>query len=87
MPSPESISTSRILDKLCEAVCRYNLEGTRGIAWTFDHMTAAERLAFDLFLVRMRDALAWQPGTTEARFTARVVAMATNQPASIIREA
>lgn len=69
-------SVSRILDLLVEAVKRYKQEGNRGIDWTFDHMTQDERLAFDLFLVRMNDPLAYEAGTCEYRFRTRVLRMA-----------
>jgi len=71
----------KMLDIVTEAVQRYKLEGRRGIDWTFDHMSTEERLAFDLWLVKMEDPLAWQAGTTEHRFRARVLAMALNRPA------
>jgi hypothetical protein len=38
-------------------------------------MTAADRLAFDLFLVKTKDPLAYEAGTTESRFRRRVMAM------------
>lgn len=65
--------TSRILDLLADASQRYKQEGPRGADWTwFQGMTAEERLAFDLFLVKMGDPLAYQAGTPESRFRARV---------------
>lgn len=67
----------QILDFLTEAVHRYLREGDQGIAWTFHQsMTSDDRLRFDLWLVKMKDRLAWQPGTTEYRFRQRVKAMA-----------
>ena len=72
-----AVESSRILDLLADAVSSYRREGEQGIAWTFHHaMTADERLAFDVFLVRMGDELAWQAGTTESRFRERVRRMA-----------
>jgi hypothetical protein len=72
---------SRILDIIVSAVQRYKSEGMRGIEWVFDRsMTQEDKLAFDLFLVRTKDSLAFQPGTTEYRFKARVIAMAKNVP-------
>jgi len=70
------VSMSRILDLITEAISRYNREGMRGIEWTFDHMTDAEKLAYDMHLVKVEHSLAWQPGTTESRFKAQVKAMA-----------
>jgi hypothetical protein len=82
------VTSGRILDLLADAVSRYRREGQRGVDWTLMHMSAEERTAFDLFLVRMKDPLAWQPGTTEFRFRARVVAMAEGRPASdVVAEA
>jgi len=75
-----AVTTGRIMDLLADAVSRYKREGTRGSNWTFMWMTQDERSAFDLFLVRMKDALAYEPGTTESRFRRMVVAMATNAP-------
>ena len=69
------------LDLLADAVSRYKREGRRGIDWTFMHMADADRLKFDGFLVQTKDPLAWQAGTVESRFKARVLAMALNRPA------
>lgn len=66
------VTEGRILDLLAEGCTRFKAEGGRGIAWTFMHMTRQERVAFDLFLVRTKDALAYQAGTVESRFTTRV---------------
>lgn len=42
-------------------------------SWTWHHrMSAADRLAFDLFLVRTGDELAWRAGSPESRFRERV---------------
>jgi len=81
------VTEARILDLITEAVHQYKREGNRGIDWTFDQMSSDERLAFDLFLARMRDVLAYQPGTTEQRFRIRARVMAENIPAqSILKE-
>ena len=72
-----TVESGRILDLLADAVSGYKREGESGSAWTFFHMSADERLAFDLFLVRMGDELAYQAGTTESRFRERVRRMAT----------
>ena len=71
----------KMLDILTAAVTRYRTYGRRGIMWEFDTMSAEERLTFDLWLVRTSDELAYHAGTTEARFTARVLAMALSRPA------
>lgn len=77
MPNPnQPVSSSRILDLLAEGVSRYQQEGRQGVDWTLLHMTTAERVAFDLFLVRMNDELAWEAGTVEHRFHERVRRMA-----------
>ncbi len=65
----EQVSNARILDLLAQAV-------KGDVHWVFHRgMSAAERSAFDFFLVRMKDPLAWQAGTTESRFLARVARM------------
>lgn len=77
-----AVDAGRLLDLLAEAVARCKREGVRGIDWVLFHsMTKGERLAFDLWLVKSGDPLAEQPGTIEARFRARVLAMALNRPA------
>jgi hypothetical protein len=60
------------------------MEGTRGTDWTMMQMNADERVAFDLFLVRMKDQLAYEPGTFEHRFRSRVKAMATGLPVNAV---
>ena len=71
-----AIESGRILDLLAQGVREYRRDG--GTAWTFHHvMTSEDRLGFDLFLVRMKDDLAYQPGSTESRFAERVRRMAT----------
>jgi hypothetical protein len=80
------VTTGRILDLLAEAATRYKREGRRGIDWTFDHTTDEERLAFDLFLVKMKDLLAYEPGTCEHRFRTRAIAMAENRSAASVLE-
>lgn len=71
------VESSRILDLLADAVQGYKQDGEQHIAWVFHHcMTADERLAFDLFLVKMKDPLAWEAGTPERRFYTRVKRMA-----------
>lgn len=76
------ISSSRILDLLAAAVAderngrRLGQPHVYNYRRTFDAMTADERLAFDLFLVKMRDELAYEAGTVEHRFRTRVRRMA-----------
>lgn len=66
----DSVTEARILDLLADAVQRGDW------AWTWHHgMTDAERLAFDLFLVRTGDPLAFEAGTPESRFRRRVEKM------------
>ena len=74
-------TTGRILDLLADAVTRAKLDGLdSAVSWTwFQCMSRDEHLAFDLFLVRMGDELAWQPGSPESRFRERVRRMLTNQ--------
>ena len=78
-----AVTEGRILDALADGVARYRVEGERGADWTWVQLTNDERLAFDLFLVRTRDPLAWQAGSPESRFRARVKAMATNTVAQM----
>jgi len=68
------VTASRILDCLADACQRAKNDGLdSAIAWTWHRvMTADERLAFDLFLVKMGDELAWQAGSPESRFRERV---------------
>jgi hypothetical protein len=40
--------------------------------WVFMQMGAAERKAFDNWLVSIKDPLAYEPGTTEQRFKQKV---------------
>lgn len=63
------------LDLLTEAV-RALLRDGRSPAATFCRLTAQERLGWDLWLVQVRDPLAWEAGTPERRFTTRVTRMA-----------
>jgi len=68
------VTSSRILDLLahaCQSTKVYGLDSA--ISWTWHRMmNADERLAFDLFLVKMGDELAWQAGSPESRFRERV---------------
>lgn len=71
----------RNLDLLADACARFKREGMRGVDWTFFNMSAQERLDFDCFLVRMKDPLAYEAGTTEYRFKTRVERMVRQQEA------
>jgi len=73
--SQQSVTEGRILDLLAEAVKKEQIPG-HSWADVFFHMSAMERLAFDLFLVRTRDPLAYEAGTVEHRFSTRVRRMA-----------
>jgi hypothetical protein len=69
-------STTTILDFLAEAVNAELRGDPNGWSWVwFYRMTAIDRLGFDLFLVKMRDPLAYEAGTPENRFRRRVLAM------------
>lgn len=76
------VTESRILDLITAAVAderagmRRNEQHVYNWRRVFFSMTADERVAFDLFLVRTRDALAYEPGTVENRFRERVQRMA-----------
>ena len=73
----KTVTTGRILDLLAEAVKRVKAGDADGASWTWHRsMTAEEHLAFDLFLVKMRDELAWVAGAPESRFRERVRRMA-----------
>jgi len=69
------VTEARILDLLTQAAARVLGGDESGVSWVFMHMTRAERLAFDLFLVRTKDSMAWEAGTTERRFRTRVERM------------
>lgn len=71
----------KMLDIVTGAVAQYRVYGRRGISEAFDQMSQEERVAFDLWLVKVGDQLAQHAGTVESRFTARVLSMALNRPA------
>ena len=73
MSKHSAVTTNEVLDLLASAV-NATLRGDEGAAsWTFHHgMDDTGRVAFDLFLVRMGDELAYQAGTCESRFLERV---------------
>ena len=56
------------MDLITEAVQLHLGLHVDGISQVFARMDSRERLAFDLFLVRMDHAQAYQAGTTEERF-------------------
>lgn len=66
------VTTARILDLIAEACERVSGGDASGDRWVFTRMTAHERVAFDLFLVRTGDELAYRAGSVESRFFARV---------------
>ena len=68
-----SVTSSRILDLLADAARRVRSGQENGaeLVWWLD-MTEAERVAFDLFLVRMGDPLGYQAGPGWLRFWERV---------------
>ncbi len=74
-----SVETSRILDLLANAVKRELREPGSWSHTFFLCMSGEERAAFDLFLVEMKDPLAWEAGTTESRFRRRVLRMAEQE--------
>jgi hypothetical protein len=56
-----------------EAVVRAARDATGDWSWTFFHgMTGEHREAFDADLVERKDPLAFEAGTTESRFRAKV---------------
>lgn len=66
-----------ILNLLAETVKRVRIYGTAEARNVFcRQMSSDMRIAFDLFLVRTKDPLAYQPGTCENRFFERVCRMA-----------
>lgn len=68
-----NVSTSRILDLIADACHRVKHGDPDGAMWTWFHcFTAEERLAFDLFLVKMNDELAYRAGSPESRFRERI---------------
>lgn len=73
-------SNSRCMDHLAKAakfVSAYCVGSPyeNAIIYHHERMTKTDQLAFDCFLVRMRDALAAEPGTPSHRFATRVARM------------
>ena len=65
----------KILDFIASAA-RTELRGENGIVWTWHQvMTSADRVKFDLWLVKTDDPLAYQAGTAENRFRQKVERM------------
>jgi len=76
-PPTTATTEGQILDFLAEAVHRHLGGDATGWAWVWHRsMSARDRLAFDLFLVRTHDPLAHEAGTAEGRFRTRVLRMA-----------
>lgn len=70
-------TTADVLDHLAAAANAVVTYGDSEAASYFCRvLTEADRLAFDAFLVRMNDPLAFEAGTCEHRFRTRVVRMA-----------
>jgi len=74
MRAAESVTEGRILDLLAHAAHMARDQGLdAAVGWVWSRMmTPRERLAFDLFLVRVGDELAWKAGSPESRFRERV---------------
>lgn len=71
----KQVTEAQLIDHLVKAA-KTELRGENGITWEYFHvMTQEEKLAFDLFLVRTKDELAYQPGTPESRFRIKVQRM------------
>jgi hypothetical protein len=70
------VTEGRILDCIADACNRIRKGDPAGAQWVwFQCMTADEHLAFDLFLVRVDDPLAYVAGHPFTRFDRRVRAM------------
>ncbi len=76
-----SLPVRPVLDIVVDAVHALRHQGDAGIVGVFALMNERERVAFDLWLARLGDPLAAESGSTWARFRARVLSMATNEPA------
>jgi hypothetical protein len=74
----KQVTEGRILDLLAQACAHVKVYGLSDTHRVFDRMSEQERLAFDLFLVRTRDPLAFEAGTCEHRFATRVRRMGGN---------
>lgn len=71
-----TVTEGRILDCIADACNRLRKGDPAGIQWAwFQGMTEDEHLAFDLFLVRTGDPLAYVAGSPFSRFDSRVRAM------------
>lgn len=69
-------TNAEILDWLALTVKRVRVYGLGEAKRAFLAERDYMRVGFDLFLVRMKDPLAWQAGTPESRFEQRVERMA-----------
>jgi len=74
MKEKETYTHADMLDWLAATVARAKREGLdRAVMWEYVlHSTDRARLAFDLFLVRTGDSLAYEAGSPESRFRERV---------------
>ena len=58
-----------MLDCVTEAAGRVNRGDAGGIDWVWHHvMSERDRVAFDLWLVKMGDSLAFEAGSPRSRF-------------------
>ena len=67
-----TVSTSTIIDHITIAIGRVKTYGQSEAVNYFLSMPQEDRLAFDLFLVKMQDPLAYEPGSPQWRFSERV---------------
>lgn len=74
----QTFTEGDILDRLADTCKRVRVYGPGEAARVFClSMTERERLAFDLFLVRTGDELAYRAGSPESRFVERARLMVT----------
>lgn len=67
---------AEILDLLADTVKHVKLYGASEARNVYARLPNSLRMAFDLFLVRTKDPLAYEAGTGEHRFCTRVERMA-----------
>ena len=71
-----AVTEGMILDHLAAAIARAKVYGRTDIRSYFClHLSSEVRVAFDLFLVRTKDPLAFEAGSCEQRFFTRVSRM------------
>jgi len=69
----KTYTEGEIIGFMAQAARRVLNGDSRGIEWVFFQcMDETARVAFDLFLVRTKDPLAYEAGTVEYRFKAKV---------------